>query len=148
MRTLHVAVASAAWNTRRAVAAVLRWEGEEASKTIVRGLEQDDAAPAGYRAVVLGLWEARRAGAKLLDVAVDAPEVSAHLEGTEEPPVEVIGPYLQARAMLNAFDHVRIRHVLRSPSMQRAAKAAAVAVRPRPRYADLPLWVASRTRAA
>lgn len=148
MKTLHVAVASAAWNTRRAVAAVLRWDGEEESKTIVRSLEQDDAAPAGYRAVVLGLWEAKRVGAKLLEVAVDAPEVSAHLEGTEEPPVDVIGPYLQARAMLNAFDRVQIRHVLHSPSMQRAAKAAAMALRPKPRYADLPLWVASRTRAA
>ncbi|HET8679656.1 MAG TPA: reverse transcriptase-like protein [bacterium] len=147
MTTLHVAVASAGWNTRRAVAAVLRWDGQEESKTIVRGLEQDDSAPAGYRALVLGLWEARRAGAKLVDIAVDAPEVAAQVEGTEDPPIEVIGPYLQVRAMLNAFDHARIRYVL-SPHVQRAAKAAAVAVRPRPRYADLPLWVASRTRAA
>lgn len=147
MRALHVAVASAVWNTRRAVAAVLRWDAEDESKTVVRCLEQDDSAPAGYRALVLGLWEARRAGAKLLDVAVDTPEVAAQVEGTEEPAVEVIGPYLQVRALLNAFDRVRIRHVL-TPSVQRAANAAAVAVRPRPRYTDLPLWVASRARAA
>ena len=147
MRTLHVAVASAGWDTRRAVAAVLRWDGGEESKTIVRCLEQDDSAPAGYRALVLGLWEARRAGAKFVDVAVDAPEVAAQVEGIEEPTVDVIGPYLQVRALINAFDRARIRHAL-SPYVQRAAKAAAVAVRPRPRYADLPLWVASRTRAA
>ncbi|MGH2376481.1 MAG: reverse transcriptase-like protein [bacterium] len=147
MRTLHVAAASAGWSTRRAVAAVLRWDGEEESKTIVRCLEQDDSAPAGYRALVLGLWEARRAGAKLVDVAIDAAEVAAQVEGTEEPAVEVIGPYLQVRALLNAFDHARIRYVL-SPYVRRAATAAAVAVRPRPRYTDLPLWVASRTEAA
>ncbi|MGQ0549375.1 MAG: reverse transcriptase-like protein [Armatimonadota bacterium] len=143
MRTLHVAAASADWNGRRAVAAVLRWDGEDESKTIVRCLEPHDSTPAGYRALVLGLWEARRAGAKLVDLALDAPEVVAQVEGTEQPSADVIGPYLQVRALLNVFHQARIRHLPPS-SMARAARAASVAVRPRPRYADLPLWAAAR----
>jgi len=148
MRMLHVAAASADWNGRRAVAAILRWEGEDESKTVVRLLEPDDAAPLGYRALVLGLWEARRAGAKIVEVAIDAPDIAAQVEGAEEPPSDVIGPYLQVRALLNAFRQVRIRHVPSSHN-QRAAATAALVVRPRLRYADLPLWAAAaRTEAA
>ncbi len=142
MRTLHVAAASAGWNGRRAVAAVLRWEGEERSKIVVRCLERHDATPAGYRALVLGLWEARRAGAKLVNVAIHAPDVAAHLEGIQEPPVAVIGSYLQVRALLNVFQRVRMQYVSASHN-RRAVAAALAAVRPRARYADLPLWMAA-----
>jgi hypothetical protein len=147
VKTLHLAVACAAWDGRRAVAAVMRWRNGGEPQLVVRRLDQEDTAPAGYRALALGLYEARRMGAKIVEVAIDDPEVTAQLDGTDDPPAEVTGPYLEARGLLNAFRRVDFR-AMASPLLDRATAAATAAVRPQPRYADLPLWVASRTQAA
>jgi hypothetical protein len=115
---------------------------------IVRRLRRDDAVPAGYRALVLGLWEARRAGARSLELSGDDPDVVAQIQGAEPPPPAAIGPYLQVRALLNAFRKSRIRCAASEHSRD-AAAAAAVAVRSRRRSdAELPLWAAASKAAS
>ncbi len=144
MRTLHISTAAfATSNGRSAVAAVLRWDRIGEPRIVVRRLQRGDRVPPGYRALALGLWEARRAGARMVELSIDDAEVVAQVQGIEPPPAGAIGPYLQVRALLNAFRRARVRYAAAAPN-QDASAAAASALRPRPpAYADLPLWAAA-----
>jgi hypothetical protein len=90
-----------------------------------------------------GLTEARRLRARTVIVHVDDAEVVAHLRGAERPPVEVLGLYLQVRALMNAFRSADVR--LSAPiAGHDPIFAAAAALPPRGQtYSDLPLWAAA-----
>ncbi len=125
------------------LAAVLRWNGTATPKVVVRRQREADPIGAVYRAMLLGLAEARRAGARALVLYTDDTGVAAQLEGIERPPAGALGPYLQVRALLNAFRSARVRYV-ETPATQEAVFAASAAFHSRrPAYADLPLWAAA-----
>lgn len=131
--------------TRGTIAAVLRREGDDSPHVIVRRLRHGDDAPPAYRALLLALWEARRLGARRLILGTDDAEVAAQIRGRAEPPV-ALGPYLQVRALLNAFLSVDLEWLAPAadPDTATAWAAAAGEVHPREqRYTDLPLWVAA-----
>jgi len=103
---------------------VMHWEGGCAARTVVRRLRHGDTAPAACRAVLLALWEARRARARSLVLCTDDDEAADLITGSGPPPEGALGPYLQARAL---------RHAFRSVEVRRLASACA----------DLPLWAAA-----
>ena len=125
------------------LAAVLRWNGTGASRVVVRRQRETDMTVAAYRALLLGLGEARRAGARELVLYAGDVSVAAQLKGVEPAPAGALGPYLQVRALLNAFRFATVRHV-ETVAGQEAVFAAAAAVHSRrPAYSDLPLWAAA-----
>ncbi len=141
---LHVTTAAyAASDARCAVSAVLRWDGDDAPRIVVRRLRRQDRVPPAYRALLLALWDARRSGARALVVSTDDAEVASQLAGNVPPPAGAIGPYLQVRALLNAFGSAEIRFVARERNYEAIAAAAAAIDPRRPVYADLPLWRAA-----
>lgn len=128
---------------RSAAAAVLRWEGRHEARAIVRRLHPFDNTPPAYRALLLGLWRARRMGAHDLHLILEDPEVLGQLEGRDAVPTEAMVPWLQVRALLNAFRSVEFGALLTEgdPDHARAAAAAAAALNPpQPWWSDLPLW--------
>jgi hypothetical protein len=123
------------------VALVLRWEGSDSPRIVVRRFRARDAAPLAYRALLQALWEARRLGARAIVVATDDADVVAQVAGGGTPPPGALGPYLQIRALLHAFHSGEIRCLGagRDPDADLAVSAVQGHGRPEA-CADLPLW--------
>ena len=141
---LHVAAAA---RTRAdgslASAVVLQWDGNGARRVMTRAQQKGQLIGVSYRAVVQGLMEARRLRARAVIIYVDDAQVVAHLHGTERPPVEILGLYLQVRALMNAFRSADVR-LSAAPARHEPIFAAAAALPARGHaYADLPLWAAA-----
>jgi probable phosphoglycerate mutase len=81
---------------------------------------------AAYRAVLHGVWRAKRLGARRVRVFTEHPEVVAHLAGRSEVPPDLVGLYLQTKAMLNAYRWSRVEVIAREQNAE-AARAAAEA---------------------
>lgn len=147
MRTLRAATAGqAAPGARGAVAAVLRWEDGGPPRVVVRRIRRGEVVPPAYRAVLLAMWEARRMGARSLVLGCDDPEIIAQISGRAAPPPCAVGPYLQARALVNAFRSVRIERLLPASDPDAALAAEEVVARLGPAsvlFTDLPLWAAA-----
>ena len=144
IRTLYVATAGRpSADGRTALAVVSRWEGDGESRRVVRRVPRCDPVTAAYRALLLGLWVARRKGARAVVVGTDDAEVAAQVNGAAAPPPDAIGLYVQVRALRNAFEaaQVVVRDPASDPDGEAAVFAAAAAGTTRhPGYADLPLW--------
>ncbi len=97
---------------------------------------------ATYRALLLGLWRAKRAGAQRIRVYADHTDVVDQVQGNREVPPSLVGLYLQVRAMLNAY-RWRTLEAIERPQNAEAALAAMEAL-DRPSERDdldsLPLW--------
>lgn len=146
-RVLHVMTsARRLLGGRVGIAAVLRWQETGETRTAVRRLGRYESTRSSYRAVLHGLWEARRMGARHIVLSTDDPAVAAQLAGADGPTPETIGLYLQARALCNAFRSAEVRQAEpdNHPGAWEAALAAERSGAPGPAtYADLPLWAAS-----
>ena len=141
---LHVATAARVKvNGCMASAVVVRWGGTGAPRVIIRQQQTGDVMTAAYRALVLGLTEARRLRARAVIIYADDADVVAQLDGTERPPGSVLGPYLQVRALLNAFRSAHVRHSAAPETSEAVFAAAAAFRRRRSVYSDLPLWAAA-----
>jgi hypothetical protein len=136
---LHIAAAVRPGARGATSAAILRWEGAESSRIIARRWGEEDLTAAAYRAIVLGLLEARRLRAHAVVVSVEDAGVVAQLDGRAPPP-PALGLYLQVRALLNAFRSARVRHGAR-PAEGGASDAASLDRRRA--CTDLPLWAAA-----
>jgi len=68
---------------------------------------------ASYRAILHGVWRAKRLGAQRVRVFTEHPEIVAQLEGHGEVPAELTGLYLQTKAMLNAYRWSRVELIVR-----------------------------------
>jgi len=145
VRELVLAVAARAGprgrpGDRGVATACLRWP-DGTTRTIVRRIRRDDPVPAAWRALLLGLWAARRAGARALTLVLDDPDVAAVLDGRAEPPADAVIPSLQSRALLNAFRSTAIRIGSgNDPDLEAAGFAAASGGAGRAGLAGLPLW--------
>jgi len=98
----------------------------------------------GYRAILLGLWRARKLGAKHVEVFCDLTRVVDQVNGLAQVAPEFIGSYLQVKALLNAFRSSSVQAV--SPEQNREAiSLASTALNPiPPGVDDLPLWASAR----
>ncbi|MDR5693759.1 MAG: reverse transcriptase-like protein [Armatimonadota bacterium] len=98
----------------------------------------------GYRAILHGLWRARKLGAKHVEIFCDLTTVVEQVNGLAEVTPEFIGSYLQVRALLNAFRRSSVRAIPREQNRE-ALSAADAALNPSPpRVDDLPLWASLR----
>ena len=140
---LHIATAARLKANGCASAVVLRWNATGAPRVIVRQQQTGDVMAAAYRALVLGLTEARRVRARAVIIYADDADVVAHLNGTERPPAPVLGLYLQVRALLNAFRSAQVQHCAARETPEAVFAAAAAFRRRRPVYSDLRLWAAA-----
>ncbi len=125
-----------------AIGVVLRdAEGHTLSVTAkcLRPMSREEAA---YRGLLLGLWRAKKMGARRVRIYVDDGEVIAQLQGHGVIPPAFVGLYLQVRAMLNAYRWRTLQWIERSRNAE-AALAAMEALDQTPDPDDiesLPLW--------
>lgn len=102
MKPLEIYTSTAYREGRAGCGIVLRATGQTA-RVIRRAIHAGSRAEGAYRALLHGLWRARGTGARHVRVFTDTPEVADQLAGRSEVPVELIGLYLQVRALLNAY---------------------------------------------
>jgi hypothetical protein len=102
---------------------------------------------ASYRAILHGVWRAKRLGAQRVRVFTEHPEIVAQLEGHGEVPAELTGLYLQTKAMLNAYRWSRVELIVRELNADAASAAMAAVEQPTAPATgadeedlDLPLW--------
>jgi hypothetical protein len=102
---------------------------------------------ASYRAILHGVWRAKRLGAQRVRVFTEHPEIVAQLEGHGEVPAELTGLYLQTKAMLNAYRWARVELIVRELNTDAASAAMAAVEQPTAPATgadeddlDLPLW--------
>ncbi len=97
---------------------------------------------AAYRALLYGLWRAKRAGAQRVRVYTDHVEVVAQLHGNSEVPSALVGLYLQVRAMLNAYRWRSLETIDRTRNAEAALAAMEALDRPpdSEEVETLPLW--------
>jgi len=105
---------SAAFRDGRGGAGVVIRASGQTAHVLRRAVRARSPAEAAYRALVYGLWRARAAGVRRLQVYTDARDVAAQLAGEAEVPADLTGLYLQARALLNAYRWAAVAPIARA----------------------------------
>ena len=149
---LDLYTSTAARDGRVAAAAVIRDAEGRTLRVTARSLEGPSREEAAYRALLHGLWRARRMGARRVRVYCGDATVLAQLEGEVEVPAELVGLYLQTKAMLNAYRWSVVALVERDRNAEAALAALdALEQEPDPQGLEIeetesmPLW--QRTKA-
>jgi ribonuclease HI len=137
----------AARDGRAALGVVIRDVDGQVLRVSGRALGDASLEVASYRAVLHGVWRAKRLGAQRVRVFTENPEIVAQLEGHGEVPADLIGLYLQTKAMLNAYRWSRVELIVRELNADAALAAAgsleqatALATGADDDDLDLPLW--------
>ena len=63
---------------------------------------------ASFRGIVYALWNSRRLGSRRVVVHSDHPGVVAQINGHRDVDPVLVGPYLEARALLHAYRSARV----------------------------------------
>ncbi len=63
---------------------------------------------AAFQGILYALWTARRFGSRRLVVHSDNPAVVAQINGRQEVSLDLVGPYLEVRALLHAYRSARV----------------------------------------
>lgn len=121
-----------------------------------RALGDASIEVASYRAILHGVWRAKRLGARRVRVFTEQAETVAQLQGHGEVPAELIGLYLQTKAMLNAYRFSRVELIARESNTDATLAATETLQDPTapagvPEEDDeefLPLWRPVEDRAA
>jgi ribonuclease HI len=58
---------------------------------------------AAFQGILYALWTARRLGSRRVVVYSDRPAVVGQINGGQDVRADLIGPYLEVRALLNAY---------------------------------------------
>lgn len=147
VRAVQVHTSVATRDARAAFGVVIRDVDGQVLRVSGRALGDASLEVASYRAVLHGVWRAKRLGAQRVRVFTEHPEIVAQLEGHGEVPAELIGLYLQTKAMLNAYRWSRIELIVRDLNADAAlAAAGSLEQATAPAGAvddddlDLPLW--------
>jgi ribonuclease HI len=132
---------------RGAFGVVIRDVDGQVLRVSGRALGDASLDVASYRAVLHGVWRAKRLGAQRVRVFTEHPEIVAQLEGHGEVPAELTGLYLQTKAMLNAYRWSRVELIVRELNADAASAAMAALEQPTAPATgadeddlDLPLW--------
>jgi ribonuclease HI len=144
---VQVYTSVAARDGRAALGVVIRDVDGQVLRVSGRALGDASLEVASYRAVLHGVWRAKRLGAQRVRVFTENPEIVAQLEGHGEVPADLIGLYLQTKAMLNAYRWSRVELIVRELNADAALAAAgsleqatALATGADDDDLDLPLW--------
>ncbi len=63
---------------------------------------------AAFRGIITALWTARRLGSRRIVVHSDTPGVVARINGDRDVEPELVGPYLEVRALMHAYRSARV----------------------------------------
>lgn len=63
---------------------------------------------AAFQGILCALWTARRLGARRIVVHSDNAAVVAQINGGQEVSVDLVGPYLEVRALCHAYRSARV----------------------------------------
>lgn len=63
---------------------------------------------AAFRGIIIALWSSRRLGSRRIVVHGDVPGVVARINGEQPVEPELVGPYLEVRALLHAYRSARV----------------------------------------
>ncbi len=144
---LDLYTSTAARHGRVAAGVVIRDAEGRTLRVTARSLETTSREEATYRALLHGLWRARGMGARRVRVYCDDATVLAQLEGEVEVPAELVGLYLQTKAMLNAYRWSAVALVERDRNAEAALAALdALEQEPDPQGLEIeetesmPLW--------
>lgn len=97
-----------------------------------------------FHGILAALWAARRLGTRALVVHVDDPQIVAQINGEQQVSWDLVGPYLQVRALLHAYRDCRIAADLLGWGPAAIGVAEAALRRTGGAVDDLPLWARSR----
>lgn len=122
MKPLDVFTSTAFRDGRAGCGIVLRASGQTV-RVIRRAVPAGSRAEGAYRALLHGVWRARGTGARHIRVFSDAPEVVDQVTGRSEVPVELVGLYLQIRALLNAYRGSTVAAIPRGQNAEAAIAA-------------------------
>lgn len=115
--------ASAAFRDGKAgIGVVIRSAGQPVRMTR-RTVRAGSRAEGAYRALLHGVWKARGTGARRIRVFCDEPAVVDQIAGRAEVPGELVGLYLQTRALLNAYRWSSVEHLPRERNTEAALAA-------------------------
>jgi len=144
---VQVYTSVAARDGRGAFGVVIRDVDGQVLRVSGRALGDASLDVASYRAILHGVWRAKRLGAQRVRVFTEHPEIVAQLEGHGEVPAELTGLYLQTKAMLNAYRWSRVELIVRELNADAASAAMAAVEQPTAPATgadeddlDLPLW--------
>lgn len=151
-KALHAYIAAAASTGGRAGMGVVFVDAHgRALRKIGRGLAGASSGDlAAFKGIVYALWTSRRLGSRRVIVHCDHPDVVAQINGEREVEPELVGPYLEVRALLHAYRAARVEPThegVDATIWGREARALAEAGRERDvdeSIEDLPLWSAQR----
>jgi ribonuclease HI len=116
-----------------------------------RPLGDASADEAAYRAILRGLWMARRLGARRASVFTEDAQIAAQLNGQVEVPPSLVGLYLQTKAMMNAYRWSSVQLVPRAQNAEAVLAAAEALDRTvipgayDEEELEMPLWLAAET---
>lgn len=105
-------------------------------KTLLRAA-RDQAV---FHGILAALWAARRLGTRAVVVHVDDPQIIAQINGEQPVAWDLVGPYLQVRALLHAYRDSRVEADLLGWGPAAIAVAEAALRRAGGTVDDLPLW--------
>lgn len=122
MKPLEVFTSTAFRDRKAGVGIVIRSSGQTV-RVVRRPVGAHSRAEAAYRALLHGVWKARGTGARQIRVYSDNPDIVDQLTGRSEVPAELVGLYLQTRAILNAYRWSAVEHLPRERNAEAALAA-------------------------
>jgi len=150
VQAVELYASAAEGDGRAALGVVIRDSDGQTLRVVGRIARPAPPVVVAYRAVLHGVWTAKRLGARRIRVFTEHPEVVAQLTGDAEVPADLIGLYLQTKAMLNAYRWSSVELITReqnAAAIQAAAEALvrghAAAVSEEDELDFLPLWLSA-----
>ncbi len=123
MQAVEIYTSAVVRDGRAAVGVVIRDVAGQTLRVAGRALGAASPEVAAYRGVLHGVWRARRLGARRIRVFTEHPEVVAQLDGEADVPADLVGLYLQTKAMLNAYRKSSVAVIARAQNAEAALAA-------------------------
>lgn len=124
LQAVEIYTCAAARDGRAAIGVVLRDVDGQTLRVIARPAGPAPPQVLAYRAVLHGVLRAKALGARRIRVFTENAEIVAQLGGHVEVPPDLIGLYLQTKAMLNAYRWSRLELIGREQNAEAALAAA------------------------
>ena len=139
-RRVHAYVAAVRGDGRSGIGVLFVDDRGRVLGRIRRTLPRADRDQAVFQGVIAALWAARLLGTRAAIVHVDDPRIVAQINGEQRVSWELVGPYLQVRALLHAYRDGRVEADLLGWGPAAIAVAEAALNPADGAVDDLPLW--------
>jgi Reverse transcriptase-like len=139
-RRVHAYVADVVSGDRCGIGVLFVDDRGQVLGRIRKTLPHADRDQAVFHGVLAALWEARRLGTRAVAVHVDDPQIVAQINGEEQVAWDLVGPYLQVRALLHAYRDGRVEADFLGWGPAAIAVAEAALRGAGDAVDDLPLW--------